>query len=323
MQWKLQTWIMNHDGRSTIVMVMKRLPPYHPFRSVRAKEQYQKFYDQKAACWPVPVEGKIVSTSYGKTFIHVSGMPGAQPLVLLPGGSTNSLMWWPNIKEFSSHFETYAVDNLYDFGKSVYTKKPQNPDDIVTWLNELFDTLGLGTNINLIGLSLGGWMASLYAIHFPERVKKIVLIAPANTILMIRPEFGLRAISTRLPFRFFTRRFIYWLFRDLVIKDSAGKQVTDDMIDEMYFSFRSFQSMPLITPTVLTDDELQNSKVPTLFLVGENEKIYSAQAAVERIHRLAPQWKTDIIPSAGHDLTFSRTDIVNKKVVEFLLSQEG
>ncbi len=301
-------------------MQKNRIPPHHPFRSVRAKERYQKFYDQKAACWPVPAEGKIVSTSYGQTFVRVGGMPGAQPLVLLPGGSANSLMWWPNIKAFSRDFETVAVDNLYDFGRSVYTRKPRTPADLAAWLDELFDALGLGMNIHLMGLSMGGWMTSLYALHSPERLKKIVLISPANTILMIQPEFGLRAMSTLLPSRFFTKRFIDWLFRDLKSKDAAGKQLTDDLIDEMYFSFRCFKRFPMMTPTVLTDAELQNFKVPTLFLVGENEKIYSAQAAVERIHRLAPRWKAEIIPSAGHDLTFSQAEIVNKKIVEFLLS---
>jgi pimeloyl-ACP methyl ester carboxylesterase len=140
---------------------------------------------------------------------------------------------------------------------------------------------------------------------------------------MIRPEFALRAISTLLPLRVFTRRFIYWLFHDLVIKDPGAKKLADDMIDELYFSSRCYQRLPLITPTVLTDDELQNSKVSTLFLVGENERIYSAQAAVERIHHLAPRWKTDIIQSAGHDLTFSQADVVNKKIVEFLLSSDN
>ncbi len=228
-------------------------------------------------------------------------------------------MWWPNIETFSRYFETYALDNLYDFGRSVYTRKPQKPADIVGWLNELFDALGLEKNIHLLGLSLGGWMAGLYARYCPERLKKIVLLAPANTILMIRPEFALRAVACLLPFRFLTRRFIYWLFSDLVAKDEAGKHLANEMIAEMVLSFRCFQRMPILTPTVLTDVELRNFKVPALFLLGENEKIYSAQAAVQRIHDLAPKWMAEIIPSAGHDLTFTQAEMVNKKTVDFFL----
>lgn len=58
--------------------------------------------------------------------------------------------------------------------------------------------------------------------------------------------------------------------------------------------------------------------MPTLYLVGEHEKIYSAQKAVQRLHKAAPQIKTEVIPDAGHDVTFVQTEIVNTKVLEFL-----
>jgi pimeloyl-ACP methyl ester carboxylesterase len=57
---------------------------------------------------------------------------------------------------------------------------------------------------------------------------------------------------------------------------------------------------------------------PTLYLVGENEKLYSAQKAVQRLHKAAPQIEAEIIPKAGHDLTFVQAELVNRKVVEFL-----
>jgi hypothetical protein len=53
-------------------------------------------------------------------------------------------------------------------------------------------------------------------------------------------------------------------------------------------------------------------------LVGENEKIYSAQKAVQRLNTVAPQIKAEIIPKAGHDLTFVQAEMVTRKVLEFL-----
>jgi pimeloyl-ACP methyl ester carboxylesterase len=70
--------------------------------------------------------------------------------------------------------------------------------------------------------------------------------------------------------------------------------------------------------TVLKDSELQSIKMPTLFLVGENEKIYSAQKAVQRLREVAPRIKTETIPHAGHDLAFVQADLVNRKILEFL-----
>jgi len=56
------------------------------------------------------------------------------------------------------------------------------------------------------------------------------------------------------------------------------------------------------------------------YMVGENEKMYSAQEAVERLNKIAPQIKTEIILNSGHDLAFSQAEIVNSKILEFLQS---
>lgn len=291
---------------------------FHPFRSAKARERYLRYYDQKAARWPVPAECRTVETSFGQTFVRISGSPDKPPLVLLPGGSTSSLMWLPNVAAFSAHFRTVAVDNLYDFGRSVYSRKPRDVGDLLSWLNELFDALTLGDRINLLGLSLGGWIASQYALRFPERLARVVLLAPANTVLMIQPEFALRAFGMLLPLRRFTSSFVHWLFADLASQGETGKMTAEELIDEMYLSLRCFRRMPLITPTVFTDDELRAFKPPALFLVGEHEKIYPPQAAVQRLADYAPPWRAEIIPAAGHDLTFSQPALVNQKVIDFL-----
>ena len=57
---------------------------------------------------------------------------------------------------------------------------------------------------------------------------------------------------------------------------------------------------------VLTDEELNKLQMPTLFLVGENEIIYSARKAVERVQKAAPNIQTSVIKSAGHDLPFAQ-----------------
>ena len=63
--------------------------------------------------------------------------------------------------------------------------------------------------------------------------------------------------------------------------------------------------------------------VPCLFLVGENEKIYSARAAVQRLIRIAPQVKAGIIPGAGHDLTMVQADLVIRMALAFLGERAG
>jgi pimeloyl-ACP methyl ester carboxylesterase len=299
---------------------MTKLPAHYPFRSESKKNQYLKYYDTRAKKWPVRSDTLTIQTSYGKTFLRVSGPKEALPLVLLPSTSASSLIWLPNIKTLSEKYRVYAVDNIYDFGRSVNTRPIKCPEDMVNWLDELFTILALGDSINLVGLSFGGWLTSQYALHFPNRLCKSVWLAPAATIFQLPGEWAWRGILSAIPHRFFMRKFmVEWLFEDLLKKeDDYSQTLLKETIDDAMMGLKCFKLRMPVTPTVLEDDELQSLTVPTLFLVGENEKLYSAQEAVKRINGLAPKIETEIIPNAGHDLTIVQAELVNKKILEFL-----
>ena len=295
-----------------------QMSAHHPFRSAEAKEKFLESYDSAAKKWPVQSETRLVDTSYGQTFVRISGPADAPPLVLLHGIGGNSLQWMPNIKALSRDYRTYAVDNIYDFGRSIYTRPLQSPDDFVKWLDEVFQALGLGDKVDLMGLSYGGWIASQYALQFPDRLNKLVLIAPVCTVMPLSFEWIARAVLCAIPSRYFTESFLYWLLDDLAKSGPKEKTVLEEHIDAAYLAAHSFQSKRMVDPTVLSDDELRGIKVPILFVVGENEKVFSAHEAIERLKRVAPQVKIELIPNAGHDLTIVQTDMVNKKVLEFL-----
>ncbi len=291
---------------------------YHPFRSKAAKKEYLALYDERVKKWPVDSRTQFVDTAYGQTFVRLSGPAGASPLVLLHGAGGDSLQWIPNIEALSRRYSVFAVDNIYDYSRSIYSQVIKNPDDYVQWLDELFSALGLGNHIKLMGLSYGGWLTSQYALRFPERLAKMVLLAPAGTVLPIRLEWILRAVLCFLPHRYFTKRFLFWLLEDLVKKDEDNRIMLEEEVDAIVVRMRCFKTIRLIRPTVLDDADLMNINVPTLYLVGEHEKIYSAGKAIQRLHKMAPQIKTEVIPDAGHDLTFVQPEMVNKKILEFL-----
>jgi pimeloyl-ACP methyl ester carboxylesterase len=81
----------------------------HPFRSATAKAQYLKLYDLRAKKWPVDSKTRLVDTSYGQTFVRMSGPAGAPPLVLLHGAGSNSLQWMPNIEALSTNYRVYVL----------------------------------------------------------------------------------------------------------------------------------------------------------------------------------------------------------------------
>jgi pimeloyl-ACP methyl ester carboxylesterase len=71
------------------------------------------------------------------------------------------------------------------FGETERLEWIMNMRDLAGWYLEAIDDLGLG-QINLVGFSLGGWLAAEMATMCPDSFKKLVLVSPAG----IKPPAG-------------------------------------------------------------------------------------------------------------------------------------
>ena len=291
--------------------------PEYPFRSAEARQEFLASYDRQAQKWPLVSENRLVETSQGRTFVRINGPAEAQPLVLLPGRYGTSLSWVPAIAALSASYRTYALDSIFDIGRSQPARPLKRLADYLGWLDELFTALGLGDQIRLMGISYGGWLAAQYALRFPERLARLVLIAPAATVLPIRLEWWARSLPGALHPRFFSS-FAFWIFADLAHQSEDAPELLGAAIQDMQLALRCYQRELGVNPTALSDRRLASLPAPALFIVGEREKLYSPHRAVERLNRLAPQVKTAIIPGAGHDLLDVQTALVTAKVLEFL-----
>jgi pimeloyl-ACP methyl ester carboxylesterase len=78
---------------------------------------------------------------------------------------------------------------------------------------------------------------------------------------------------------------------------------------------RSYKARRLVEPSVLSDEQLRALPSPTLFLVGENEHIFSAPAALERLRRVAPGIEAELIAGAGHDVTLVQAERVTARLM--------
>ncbi len=297
---------------------MTKRAAYYPYRSASAKERFLREYDARAGQWPVPSETVTAETSFGPTFVRVSGKNGAPPLVLLHGGGGNSLQWTPNVQALSEGYRVYAVDNIYDNGRSMNTRPIRSVDDFVDWLDDLFTVLDLGDRVNLMGLSYGGWIAGWCAYRLARRLNRVVLLAPAFTVLPLRAEFIIRAVLCTLPFRYFTRNFLVWLLNDYARSGEEARAMVEDTANFAFMAFRSFRMRKIVKPAMLSDEQLGSIDVPTLFMVGEHDRIYYARDVMERLAKAAPRIRAEIIRDAGHDLTLVKADLVNRKVMDFL-----
>jgi pimeloyl-ACP methyl ester carboxylesterase len=301
--------------------------PCSPFRSERARAEYEAYALERAKAWPVPHETRRLDTPSGQTFVRVNGRVGDPALVLLPGVRVGSLMWLDAIAALSAGHRTYALDIIGDVGFSVSRRRPSKSEDFVTWLDEVLGVLVPEGPLSLMGVSFGGSIAAQYAVRRPGRLRSVVLLAPAATVLPFAWSFFARMTFLSIPLPGLRggplRRTLRWLFEDAARGDAACRARLEQVLTEMQLVVRAFALPPPPWPRVLDDAAWRGLRVPCLFVVGENEKIYSARAAVERLHRIAPQVQTVIIPGAGHDLGLVQPDLVGRKVLEFLSAPEG
>lgn len=139
------------------------------YRTPEGERAAMAFYDRTIASWPVPVETLTIETAIGPTFVLAFGEPGAEPLVLLHGGTGNSTAWAGEAAAYASKFRVYAIDLPGEAGKSTPARPPYDGPAFADWLRDTLDGLGI-ERASMVGLSLGGWVALRFAAAYPERV---------------------------------------------------------------------------------------------------------------------------------------------------------
>lgn len=294
------------------------MKPY-PFRSDVARARYLAVYDERAKAWPVPSATRLVDTSFGRTFVRVSGPEDAPPLVLLPGISSPGHSFASNAVDFAARHRVFAVDTIHDVGRS--EEDPAHPvtsmDDFVAWLDELFAQLGFTAPVDLLGLSYGGCLSANFALKHPGRVRRLVLLAPAGILAPIPWGFIWRAVLSLLPGKFFLRNFMRWVSTDLETTPEHAR-VFDGMVDDAYVAVHAFQRRPMVAPMPLSDEQWKALAVPTLLIAGDREVNFPAAESFARVKALLPSMEQVLLAGAGHDLFVTRAAEVDRAALEFI-----
>ncbi len=289
---------------------------YFPFRSPEGKAEYLAWYDQQLGTWPVAKETCMVETAHGTTCVHISGSPTAPPMVLLPGMGSNSLAWLAYVAALSEHYRTYALDTIYDYGRSV--RKPTfQKADVADWLDGVLVALGLESGVDVVGVSLGAWLSSQYALRCPRRLRKLVWLTPAGIIQAVSWNALARALLSALLPGLFLKPFLAYISPNLQ-SSAAGQAITGQLAKDIVLARRCFQALAVMGPTVLSDAELDKLTMPILCLIGANERFYSAAKAMARLQRVAPRICAEMVPQVGHDMTAIRVEETTRRVLAFL-----
>ena len=145
-----------------------------------------------------------IATASGELSMLTAGE--GEPILLIHGLGATKGSFLPTVAALEASFHTIALD-LPGFGDSSKPLGvPYHPPFFARSVVELMDALGLQW-AHVIGNSMGGRVALELGLRYPERVGRLVLLAPslawrrqrpwAPLVRMLSPELGLVQITPR------------------------------------------------------------------------------------------------------------------------------
>jgi len=219
-------------------------------------------------------------------------------LVFLHGFGGKARQWAAQLHHFSHSNRVIALD-LRGHGRS---DKPPGEYRMATLQADLvnvLDTLGVNQKIVLVGHSFGGAVAAEFAVAYPERVERLVLLAtagefklnPLYRMLLRLPHSTLQVVAP------FTRN---WL--------GAPPPVLKSWYEDnlsLWVGWTLFRSI----------------RAPTLVIRGYQDRVFEKPLFEEVTRSIVGAEEVDV-GASGHMVMLERRDAVNRAIDRFLESGE-
>ncbi|MEG4282478.1 alpha/beta hydrolase [Microcoleus sp. A006_D1] len=260
------------------------------------------------------------------TFVNSSSQTAAyldigsgRPLLLLHGFFGEKTCWLPLIELLQSQFRCISLDML-GFGES---SKPQIQYDVaveVAFVRQVVEQLNIEPCC-IIGHSFGGWVASAYALKYPNSVSSLVLAAPAG----IRDDSFCGEYDALRPLLWETPAVDWALQLAKPFARLAGKS---DKLQEISGWRRELMSQPVARSFLMSrmrpedavdtvEKEIHKLQIPTLVIAADSDEtipLWHCQTYANEI----PGAELAIIPNATHGLPQTQPYIMAKLIGKFL-----
>lgn len=259
--------------------------------------------------------------------IHGKGAP----VILLHGFAMYKEFWFAQIGELSKYFKSIAID-IRSCGKSTHPIESYNIMNVVEDVKGLVDYLDL-EKAHMMGHSMGGMVAQNFALKYPERLNKLILLAtipkfPDVSGLDAYKESQIASYKAKLedPVKaFFEKmkpRFTRKFFKIMVNNPKHifhGIFSTEDLIELEKKGTSNIQDLTYLSDIMGEHDttnrlnEIQNE---TLIITGDKDK-HTPKFSHELIHERMLNSVLKIV-SGAHFFPWENAPEVNQIVSEFL-----
>jgi pimeloyl-[acyl-carrier protein] methyl ester esterase len=277
------------------------------------------------------VESRFLNPDRPAERIHVLETGAGSPVVMIHGGNSVAAGWAPLLAALDGRFHVYAPDRP-GCGLShpqIYRGVPFR-HHALDFVDSVMDGLGLDAAA-LVGNSMGGYWALLYALARPERVTGIALLgepAGSNSATGLRHRLGGTPLINRAIFATVARpRNDARLLKGLVA-DPASASPT--LIDCLYAATlipgarQAWRTMlelvvapwkhPDLTRALIP--ELPRLQCPVLFAWGDRD--FVPEVAGEQVAAHIPDVHFEHVAHAGHLVWIDQPDAVARLLIDHL-----
>jgi pimeloyl-ACP methyl ester carboxylesterase len=279
----------------------------------------------------VVLRSRYVMAGGVKTHYSEAGDDGPTIILLHGGGagSSGDAGFGKTLLILGQKFRTIAIDSVGGYGGTdPYAPVPLGIQSRVDHLADFVDALCLG-KFAIGGNSQGAWAAAQYALLYPKRVTKLLMVASAT---MTR-AFGIKGEVTVgqkvLQSYDGTRAHMKKLLKALIMDPD---KITDELIDmrqksasrpgaaEARKAFQQGSNEYMANPDQTTPfsmaGRLDNIGIPTTFVWGENDAFAPPEIG-KLLEPLLPNTPFHWIPNANHQAQNDQPDVVGKIMMDF------
>jgi pimeloyl-ACP methyl ester carboxylesterase len=230
------------------------------------------------------------------------------PLLFLHGAG-GAPLWLPFMDKLSRSFDVIVPEHP-GFGGSDTPAWLDDVSDLAYFYLDLMDAFGL-RGVHLVGASLGGWIAAEMAVRCCERLKTLVLSAPAGLHVKGVPKSDIFLWSPQETVRN--------LFHDPAFAERLLQQPPSEEQEMMEARNRLTMAKLAWQPRLHNPHLhkwLHRISVPTLLLWGDDDKVMPP-AYGPAFARLIPGARLKVIAKCGHLPQVERMEEWVESIVAF------
>jgi pimeloyl-ACP methyl ester carboxylesterase len=260
------------------------------------------------------------ATVFGAKIRYLEAGDATKPkVILLHGLGANADSWQPtplvsSIAALSAKYHIIAPDQI-GFGKSDKPFLKYRVGTYADFLDKFMSELKI-EKASLVGNSLGGWVAGLMAVKYPNRVEKLILVDAAG----LEPatiDFN-RVYQLNNSTRDEVRANLKLIFANPAFHNEA---FVDQFMTARVMTSDGYTINAIIESIKRKEDFLDNElgkiKKPTLIIWGKQDGLLPVSDA-EKFNKGISGSELVVFDQCGHVPQFEKFPEFTKKVLEFL-----